>query len=518
MRGPAIVLAFLMLAGPARADVQRYALIVGDDRGESDEARLRYAAQDAQRLYDVLRELGGFRPEDMLLYKNESAETVRAGLISLNDRIRTQSAVGHPSELLVYYSGHGDGTSLHLDGTELQTRELEQLVRGSAATLRILILDSCRSGGLTRVKGGRITPAFPLSVDERMPGDGLVFWTASAESESAQESDELGGSFFTHYLVSGLHGAADLDGNGNVTLGEAYQYAYENTLRATSRTLAGAQHPTFRYELGGEGEVVLAMVARNAAIRASVGFPIGKSYLLLRDGADGPVVAEVGAHDRIRRLSLKPGRYFVRGRAPDYLVEGTVAVAPSEDLVVRDEDLERIQYARLVRKGRSARGRAYEIEAGYAIRTALFSGGGSCQGPFVGFGVDLPAVTLAPRVGVCRGSLDNRFLHADADEVDVELRGTHSWDVGRVSIGVGVGVGAAYLRQDFAEGVAPSRNAVAAHLGVLGDVVVDLVQGFYGGIELDGMTYFFNQEARAGDRLESPFALRISVLLLGKRW
>src|SRR5262249_42741285 len=111
------------------------------------------------------------------------------------------------------------------------------------------------------------------------------------------------------------------------------------------------------------------------------------------------------------------------------------------------------------------------------------------------------------------------FLHANADELDFELRGTHAWDVGRVSLGIGVAAGGAWLRQDFSdEGVAPSRNAGAAHLGVLGDVVVDLVQGFYGGIELDGMTYFFNQQAMGSDRFANAFALRISVLLLGKRW
>src|SRR5262249_26956603 len=155
--------------------------------------------------------------------------------------------------------------------------------------------------------------------------------TATSESESAQESDALQGSFFTHYLVSGLLGAADGDGDGNVTLGEAYQYAYDNTLRATSRTLAGTQHPTFHYELGGQGEVVLTSQARATPDRAAIRFPPDKSYLLIRNGEDGPVVAEVGAHDRRRRLSVKPGRYFVRGRGAEFLLEGTVVLGPGED-------------------------------------------------------------------------------------------------------------------------------------------------------------------------------------------
>src|SRR5262249_47426873 len=94
--------------GAARADVERYAVIVGNNAGDSDEQGLRYAEDDARRIYEVLRELGGFRPENMLLLRAEEAESVRRSLISVNDRIRTRVANGAQSELLVYYSGHSD--------------------------------------------------------------------------------------------------------------------------------------------------------------------------------------------------------------------------------------------------------------------------------------------------------------------------------------------------------------------------------------------------------------------------
>ncbi|MCE9577230.1 MAG: caspase family protein [Deltaproteobacteria bacterium] len=503
----------------ARADVERYALIVSNNLGDGDEQRLRYANDDAQRLHDTLRDLGGFRPENMLVLRDESATTVRRGLISLNDRIRTQTVSGRQSELLVYYSGHADELALHLGRTSLELAELEQLVRGSSATLRILILDSCRSGGLTHVKGGVIAPGFTIALDQRIPGDGLIFWTASAESESAQESEELRGSFFTHYLVSGLLGAADLDGDEQVTLGEAYAYAYENTLRATSRTLAGSQHPTFHYELGGEGEVVLAMLGRTRAHRASIRFPEGKSYLVMRDGQDGAVVAEIGAHDRARRLSVRPGRYFVRGRGTDFLLEGMVTLAVAEDRELQDAQLDRIAYAQLVRKGRGERTRATSLHGGYALRTALWSGASPCQGPFVGAAFALRTLTLEPRLGACRGSFDNAFLAAHTDELDLEVRAAHVWDVDRVALAVGVGVGGSLLRDVFTTDNAPdSRNALAAHLGVSGGATTELVQGFYGGIELEAMTYFFHQQTMDATQVASPFALRISVLLLGKRW
>ena len=75
---------------------------------------------------------------------------------------------------------------------------------------------------------------FDQSIDVR----GHAILTASAEDEAAQESDRIGGSFFTHYLVSGLRGAADSSADGRVTLTEAYRFAFDETLARTGTTKA----------------------------------------------------------------------------------------------------------------------------------------------------------------------------------------------------------------------------------------------------------------------------------------
>ncbi len=69
-------------------------------------------------------------------------------------------------------------------------------MRGSPASVRILIIDACRSGAITRVKGGR--PAPPIAVFGDAPSsEGVIVLTASTAGEDAQESDQLSGSFFT---------------------------------------------------------------------------------------------------------------------------------------------------------------------------------------------------------------------------------------------------------------------------------------------------------------------------------
>jgi hypothetical protein len=83
--------------------------------------------------------------------RGPTPDSVQGALTALNDRICTR---GEPAVLVVFYSGHADALALHLGGGALALERLEQLVRGSAATLRLLIVDACRSGALTRSKGG----------------------------------------------------------------------------------------------------------------------------------------------------------------------------------------------------------------------------------------------------------------------------------------------------------------------------------------------------------------------------
>jgi hypothetical protein len=291
MKQLALALATLVVCLAARSAgaVTRYALIIGNDSGDRDEQQLRYAEHDADRFAATLVDLGGFLPGDVVVLRGTDADAARAALIALNDRIRTAGAAD--TMLVVYYSGHADAEALHLGATDFPLTQLEQLVRGSPAAFRLLVVDACRSGALTRVKGGRPAAPFQIALGDTLAADGVVFWTASAASEEAQESDAVKGSLFSHFLVSGLAGPADADGDGTVTTTEAYEYARAATLRASSRTMAGTQHPTFRDELAGRDPVVLTRPGTVGAKRAQLRVPDNRDVLVLAGNTDGPVIA-----------------------------------------------------------------------------------------------------------------------------------------------------------------------------------------------------------------------------------
>jgi hypothetical protein len=135
-----------------------------------------------------------------------------------------------------------------------------------------------------------------------------VFISSSEAGEVAHESREVMGGLFTHHLVSGLRGAADADGDRQVTLFEAYRYAYERTL-AASQLAAEAQHATFDYRLSGRGELVLTSLSSPPA---SVSLPAGAQRAMLVDVARDQVVAELGSGPGPRELAVAPGRYALK--------------------------------------------------------------------------------------------------------------------------------------------------------------------------------------------------------------
>jgi len=495
--------ALAIAPGRAFAGVERYAVVVGNNQGRPGDGRLSHAETDATRMAQVLRDLGGFTAEEILVLNGEGAAEVRRALIQLNARIRQRTSEAD-TMLFVYYSGHADASALHLGGTSMSTRELDALVRGSPARLRVLVVDSCRSGALTRGKGGQVAPAIRVVVDERLPGEGMVVLSASAANEDAQESDEVSGSFFTHFLISGLVGAADADGDGAVTVQEAYRHAYAETLRATSETLL-LQHPSYRYDVRGRGDFVLTRPGTSlGAGRALVQVPPGRDYLLFaREGAQ-PVV-EISRHAASRTLNLRAGTYFVRARDRSYLLEGSVEAAAGHLLILRDGLLRRVEYARLVRKGGHELRRAHSLGVGMRGASPLVDGGSPCLGGYAGYAADFPRFRLGARLGACRAGHDNDALRADDDEIALELAAGHAWDVGALTIDLGASAGGGVLRQSFERAGAARLDPRTSAVGLVGAHVgleLGLTAGFFGRLEAASQTRAFRQEMPAGSEPE----------------
>jgi hypothetical protein len=464
----------------------------------------------------VFRDLGGVPSSQIVVLKGEDADTARKEIVAINERIRL--AVQSPDDqatLVVFYSGHADASALHLGGTDFELRELEQLVRGSAANHRLLILDACKSGALTRVKGAGKAPPVAIRADLSLAAQGAVFLTSSAAGEDAQESDTIKGSFFTHYFVSALRGAGDRDGDGDVTVEEAFEYAHDATLRATSSSAIGVQHPTFRYEVRGRTGHVLTrpLLAQRSA---KLTFPSGKTYLVFSGTERGPVVGEVSSQAASRTIAVRPGTYFIRARASDHMLEGTFDVAAGSAVTLDESSLKRADYARLVRKGAGEADLSHGPRAGYSFRTPIVEGAGLCHGATAGWALASQYLELEPAAGFCRAAFENDVLASTQLDVAGTLSAAYVFDVPVVSFALGLAVGGGVLHQSFeTEGDAPPRVSGFGRLGAFGRVDVDLTEGFYLGARVEAETTFFQLRVQDADEVTARVAFR-PTFALGK--
>jgi hypothetical protein len=500
--------ALAVLAGVARlahADTERYAVVIGHNGGAADEQSLRYAESDAQRFADLLSEIGSVPNENQVVLRGKTADQVRRAMIATNERIRTGMRPGSDSVLYVYYSGHGDADAVHLGDTRLPLRELESLVRGSPAGIRILVIDSCRSGSITRVKGGSPAPPLVIATTSPLQGEGMIVLTASTLSEDAQESDQLGGSFFTHYLLSGLRGAADENGDRIITVAELFSYTHDQTVVASSRTLAGTQHPTFRYDLRGRADLALADLG-DGSERGMLTLPRGAAWLVMRIAPVRSVIGEVAADARQRTLSLRPGTYAVRGRARDTLLEGTVIVVLGRDTLVEVSQLDRATYAPLARKGEGA-SRASGPFVGLTAQTLLFySFAEAAPGFIAGWTFAGRHVTVSPRVSATwspswntlpeysRSSSRFMFPWGDREIITADVRAASPRQLGRAVIDLGIVVGAG--RSRVSDGQTTERYEVA-HFDLTAGISTLVWGTSYVGAEIAAQTYVSFGQASA---------------------
>ncbi len=486
-----------LLGLSAEAAPRRHALVIGVDRGDPTDVELRFAARDAERVATVLTELGDVAEEDLVLLRGVRAGRVREVLDRLEQRLRADI---EPGVLIVYYSGHADAGALHLDGTRLPLTELTERLDAMPAAMRVLVVDACRSGSLTRVKGARPVAPFAIQLQDRVQTAGTAVITSSSSGEDAQESDAVGGGVFTHHLLAGLRGAADASSDRVVTLTEAYSYAYAETLRATSAA-AVVQHPTFAYDLRGKDDLVLTRLTARADA-ANLVLDTGGHYLLFEAGTSGQLVTEVRVHDGAF-VSLPPGQYLLRRRGRDEAHETTVSLRPAETHVVEESDLEVVPYGRSVRKGLSAEGRvAWALTLAGTVDGALLQGLGPGGGSALGVRADTGAITVQ-----LRGRYG--YHHTSNDDVDLtqhrvggELVLAKLFDVGTVSPGLGLRAGADAVLQRFeTRGEAPPRGSFVPRLGPFVRLEVAPAPRWVLGLELGADAAFLRAEERIRTRV-----------------
>ena len=507
--------AALLAATPAAHALPKQAWLVaiGNNEGDADELGLIYAERDAREFAETMRTVGGVSTRRTLLLLGEDAGDVRRELLRVNTEIRAVAQPGSaPTALVVFYSGHADADALHLRGGRLPFEELRAMVQGSPASLRLLVVDACRSGHVTRVKGVRPAESFRLALEDQVASEGVAMITSSAAGESSQESDHLRGSFFSHHLINALRGAADRNADGKVTLTEAYAYTYGATLRSSGRTL-DLQHPTYQYDVRGRGEVVLATPGATGSRSATLRLSEPGVYLVAERGEGGPVVAEVSPPQARARLALPANTYFVQQRRPREYREYRVQLTPGEETDLSAEPFHAVAYDRLVRRRGGQRRYTHGVTAVCGARGEVIAGEGATPQLTVGYGLDLAQLSVGLRLrGSSRRSEDVEGLtERSHDELGLALTLQRYVDLSAVSVSFGLIVEGVLHQQRFdTERQAPTRRGGGASFAGLFSVERRLLGPVALRLEGGPVTTLLSQETQregheASSELRSPF-------------
>ena len=250
-----------MAKAPSR-DGSRHALVVATARyTDSAFRQLRAPAQDAADVVEVLADpaIGRFSVTSVL---DRPEYEIRRTIASFLHERRVDDLV------LIYLSCHGvldargnlflaaaDTIKEQPWATAVDSAWLQDRLEECRARRQVVIVDSCFSGAFGKAKGA----GNELELDRRLLGSGRgrAVLTASRATEYSFEGDPLpglvtGGSVFTAALVDGIRsGDADRDGDGLITVDDAFHYAADQMNKAGS-----AQTPQ-RTITNSEGEIVL---------------------------------------------------------------------------------------------------------------------------------------------------------------------------------------------------------------------------------------------------------------------
>ncbi len=244
------------------------------------------AARDAAEISRALADpnIGAFEVTSIV---DRNVEEIRSALEDfLEQRHRGDTIV-------VYVSCHGlldkqdrlyfaatDTRKDRLAETGVEAGWLLDRLEECQAARQVVILDCCNSGAFGRAGGkGEADANLRLPLRFSSTGRGRAVLTATRASQRSGEGDRIDvvrtSSVFTSALVEGLRtGTADADGDGYVSVDEAYTYAYEKV------GASGTDQVLQRWISVGVGELLLA--------RNPVGLPIVPATLSEETQARSP--------------------------------------------------------------------------------------------------------------------------------------------------------------------------------------------------------------------------------------
>ena len=259
-----VVCLFAMIgqAADKKAGHQRWAILIGvDDYAQAQD--LQYCGAD-QRAFRERLIKSGFDEENVFLLHDEAKEKKYLPFkANIEKQLDLVLGLLEKDDIVVLaFSGHG----LHFGGksyicpTDAKLDDPNSLVsmdsvydrlKKSPAAFKLVVVDACRNdprpGGQRSLTPTDGTRQFAQTLER--PPEGLVLLNSCAPGEISWEEKDFGHGVFMHFLMDGLSGQADENGDGKVSLSELSQYAGRKTKLHVAKKFNDSQRPFLKGDL-----------------------------------------------------------------------------------------------------------------------------------------------------------------------------------------------------------------------------------------------------------------------------
>lgn len=299
---------------------RRFAILVGVNQYENC-GILNFSVQDIEAIRKLLLDpaRGGYSPEYLkTVSDDESTKPLKVQIIRTIRNV--SSAATSADDILLYFSGHGltNGGTAYLVPTEGSSQDpidscisldwLSEELQRSKATRKIMILDACHSGlEMGKPATGAMTKGFEAALQKISQAEGFAVLSSCKADELSAEDPALQHGVFSHYLHEGMVGPADSDGDYNISVLEAYQYA-SNRVQDWAIRKNTRQTPTLLAKVA--GDIVLVKVPKPMKTQGGGSAPTIKTLFLIKNtgrhyykGRDYSEVKEQAAQNCLGAIS-----------------------------------------------------------------------------------------------------------------------------------------------------------------------------------------------------------------------
>jgi len=235
-----------LLTAPARAETAVFTIAIGHNgvpagATEPGVVPLRYADDDAAAMHQLGRSVSRRSyllalpdPETISRFPDVAGQARAPALRELdrvlhevNGAIAEATRAGDETSVVVFYSGHGtigedgQGALTFLDGALTRDGLYDRVLAVLTSKYVHLLVDACHAESVVRPRDGQaqVVPISDATASayvgratlSRFPNVGAI--VASVTAAQAHEWDAYRGGVFTHAVLSGLRGGADVNGD-----------------------------------------------------------------------------------------------------------------------------------------------------------------------------------------------------------------------------------------------------------------------------------------------------------------